>query len=69
MSVILQARGKGLPPVNSDCTSDSLAAFLEREGYTDIRVKVTTPPKPKAVNSGNSAHRPKKRVITRRARA
>lgn len=38
MSVQLQARGKGLCPVNTNCTSDSLAGFLEREGYTDIKV-------------------------------
>ena len=48
----MQARGKGLCPVNTSCTSASLAEFLAREGYTDIRV--ASSPAKKKVDSVTS---------------
>lgn len=70
MSTLLQARGEGLPPVNTSCTSDSLAAFLEREGYTDVRVVAV---KEKRTNDAaptrdTSTKASRRRVVTRRPR-
>ena len=73
MSTQLQARGEGLCPVNVEGHTDSLVAFLEREGYTDIRV---VHPRAKAVkDSGSTSTRrtttapAARRVVTRRPRA
>lgn len=71
MRSLLQARGEGLCPVNTECTTDSLVGFLEREGYTDIRV-IAAGDKPKkgkpSEHTQPAASRPARRTVTRRPR-
>lgn len=66
---VLQARGEGLCPINTDAGSESFIAWLRREGYTSIRRVATN--KPKKVKSRVDTKPPARRAprrVTRRPR-